>query len=55
MKRMWANSVYSEAMFRFENEDITHIEDTNPYTDDKFRVRVSNGMEFELYELTTED
>lgn len=55
LKRMWANSVYSEAMFRFENEDITHIEDTNPYTDEQFRVRVSSGMEFELYELTTED
>lgn len=55
LKRMWANSVYSEAMFRFENEDITHIEDTNPYTDEQFRVRVSSGMEFELYELSTED
>ena len=55
LKRMWANSVYSEAMFWFDNEDIQHIEDTNPYTDEKFRVRVSSGMEFELYELSTED
>lgn len=55
LKRMWANSVYSEAMFWFENDNIQHIEDTNPYTDEKFRVRVSTGMEFELYELSTED
>lgn len=55
LKRMWANSVYSEAMFWFDNDDIQHIEDTNPYTDEKFRVRVSTGMEFELYELSTED
>lgn len=55
LKRMWANSVYSEAMFWFENDDIQHIEDTNPYTGEKFRVRVSTGMEFELYELSTED
>lgn len=52
LKRMWANSVYTEAMFFFENEDITHIEDTDPYNGEKFKVRVSSGMEFELYELS---
>ena len=51
LKRMWANSVYTEAMFFFENEDITHVEDTDPYNGEKFKVRVSSGMEFELYEL----
>ena len=51
LKRMWANSVYTEAMFFFENEDITHTEDTDPYNGEKFKVRVSSGMEFELYEL----
>ena len=51
LKRMWVNSVYTEAMFFFENKDITHIEDTDPYNGEKFKVRVSNGMEFELYEL----
>lgn len=54
LKRMWANSVYTEAMFFFENEDITHIEDTDPYNGEKFKVRVSSGMEFELYELVQE-
>lgn len=54
LKRMWANSVYTEAMFFFENEDITHIEDIDPYSGDKFKVRVSSGMEFELYELVQE-
>lgn len=54
LKRMWANSVYTEAMFFFENEDITHVEDTDPYNGDKFKVRVSSGMEFEIYELVQE-
>lgn len=50
-KRMWANSVYTEAMCFFENDEMEHINDTDPYNGEKFRVRVSNGMEFELYEL----
>ena len=54
LKRMWANSVYTEAMFFFENEDIAHIVDTDPYNGEKFKVRVSSGMEFELYELVQE-
>lgn len=51
VKRMWANSVYTEAMCFFENDEMEHINDTDPYNGEKFRVRVSNGMEFELYEL----
>lgn len=51
VKRIWAASLYTEAMFNFNSEDITPIEDTNPYSGEKFAVRVSNGMEFELYEL----
>lgn len=38
-------------MYSFETPDLEHIEDTDPYNGDKFRVRVSNGMEFEIYEL----
>lgn len=51
IKRIWCNSVYTEAMYSFETPDLEHIEDTDPYNGDKFRVRVSNGMEFEIYEL----
>lgn len=51
LKRIWANSLYTEAMFMFNSDDIEHVDDTNPYSGEKFKVRVSNGMEFELYEL----
>jgi len=51
LKRIWANSLYTEAMFMFNPDDIEHVDDTNPYSGEKFKVRVSNGMEFELYEL----
>lgn len=54
VERIWAVSIYTDAMFRFDSDCIQHIEDTNPYTKEKFRVRVSNGMEFELYEVVTE-
>lgn len=52
IKRIWAASLYTEAMFCFDNDTLKHIEDTNPYDEsDKFKVRLCNGMEFELYEL----
>lgn len=51
IKRVWAVSTYTDAMFRFDDEDFEHIEETNPYNGEKYRVRVSNGMEFEIYEL----
>lgn len=51
LKRIWANSLYTEAMFMFNSDNVEHVEDTNPYSGEKFKVRVSNGMEFELYEL----
>ena len=54
IKRMWANSVYTEGMFCFNADALEHVEDTNPYNGEKFRIRVSNGMEFELYELIAE-
>lgn len=52
VSRMWACSVYTEAMFRFNADSMEHIVETNPYNGEKFRIRVSNGMEFEVYELT---
>ena len=51
IKRMHAISLYTEALFSFNADALEHVEDTNPYTGEKFRIRVSNGMEFELYEL----
>lgn len=55
IKRMWANSVYTEAMFRFNEDSLEHIVEKNPYNGEQFRIRVSSGMEFELYELIEED
>lgn len=54
LNRMWANSLYTEAMFCFNEDSLEHIVETNPYTKEQFRIRVSRGMEFELYELVQE-
>ena len=48
--RLWAMSIYTEAMYFFDNEDFAPVEDEDAKTGDKFTVRVSNGMEFEVYE-----
>lgn len=52
IKRLWCMSVYTEALYRFEAEDFEYVEDTDPRGDGKkqFRVRISAGMEFEIYE-----
>lgn len=53
-KKMWCNSLYSEAMFMFFDTEVEYIESKNPYTGEDFKARVSNGMEFEIYELIEE-
>lgn len=50
VKRVWAMSIYTDALFRFEDTDIKYTMDKNPYTGEQFKIRVANGMEFELYE-----
>ena len=49
MERVFAMSRYTEALYRFDGGDFQPIEDTDPRSGDKFQVRVSNGMEFEIY------
>ena len=49
MERVFAMSRITEALFQFEGEDFKYIEDTDPRSGDKFRIRVSAGMEFEIY------
>lgn len=49
MERVFAMSLYTEALYRFDGDDFKPIEDTDPRSGDKFQVRVSNGMEFEIY------
>lgn len=53
-KKLWANSLYTEAMYVFLNADMDYLEAKNPYTGESFKARVSNGLEFEVYELTSE-
>lgn len=48
-KRLWAMSQYTEGMFFYEEEDFEYVKDTDAKTDEDFEVRVSNGMEFEIY------
>lgn len=50
VERVWCMSQYTEAMFFFEGPDLEPIEDTDLKTGEKFKIRVSNGMEYELYE-----
>lgn len=49
MERVFAMSRYTEALFQFEGEDFKMIEDTDPRSGTKFQIRVSAGMEFEIY------
>lgn len=48
-KKFFAMSIYTEAMYTFYEEDLVPVEDKDPYTGDKYSVRVSNGMEFAVY------
>lgn len=54
VKRVWAMSLYTDAMFFFEESDLEPIEDENPYTGEKYLIRVSNGMEFDIYIADTQ-
>ena len=51
MDRVFAMSTYTEAMYRFDKPDFEPVEDEDPADGSKFTVRVSNGMEFEVYEM----
>lgn len=48
-KKFFAMSIYTEGMYVFYESELAPIEDVNPYTGEKFSVRVSNGMEFAVY------
>ena len=55
MERLFAMSSYTEALFQFEGEDFKYIEDTDPRGGGKFQIRVSAGMEFEIYRPADEE
>lgn len=49
VKRLFCMSEYTEAMYFFDGDEFEPVEDKNPYTGETYSVRVSNGMEFEIY------
>ena len=55
MERLYAMSRITEALYRFEGDDFKPIEDTDPRGGDKFQIRVSAGMEFEIYRPADEE
>ena len=55
MERVYAMSRMTEALFQFEGEDFKPVEDTDPRSGDKFQIRVSAGMEFEIYRPADEE
>ena len=55
MERVYAMSRYTEALFQFEGEDFKYIEDTDPRSGGKYQIRVSAGMEFEIYRPADEE
>lgn len=56
IERIYAMSIYSEALFKFEGIDFVPVEDVDPRGDgSKFQIRVSAGMEFEIYRPIDEE
>lgn len=55
MERVFAMSRITEALFQFEGEDFKPIEDTDPRSGEKFQIRASAGMEFEIYRPADEE
>lgn len=48
---LWLMSIYTEAVTHFLSADLEPVEDTDQKTGKKFMVKVSAGLEFELYML----
>lgn len=55
IERVWAMSQYTEAMFMFNGDSFEPVEDVDPRSGKKFSVRVSLGMEFEIYRPEDEE
>lgn len=50
IERVWCMSQYTEAMFMFDGDALMPIEDKDPVSKETFKIRVSHGLEFEIYE-----
>ena len=55
IERVFAMSRITEALFQFEGIDFKPLEDTDPRSGEKFQIRVSAGMEFEIYRPADEE
>ena len=51
--RVWCMSVYTEAMYNFDGTELEPVTDKDE-AGNKYQIRVSNGMEFEIYEKVAE-
>lgn len=54
VERIYALSTYTEAMFRFNSEDLEPTE-CEANDGSKFKMRYSSGMEYEIYEVVDEE
>lgn len=50
VKRLYALSTYTEAMFKFNEDDLTPVE-CEANDGSKFKMRYSAGLEYEIYEV----
>lgn len=55
MERVFAMSRITEGLYQFEGSDFKPIEDVDPRSGEKFQIRVSTGMEFEVYRPADEE
>lgn len=49
IKRLYAKSTVTDAVYFFDPSEIAPIKEKNPITDEEYLIRVSNGMEYEIY------
>lgn len=49
IERVFAMSLITEAMYMFDGGDFEPIQDKDPRSGEEFSVRVSGGVEFEVY------
>ena len=53
VERVWCMSVYTEAMYNFDGHELEAVADKDE-NGNEYHIRVSNGMEFEIYERVAE-
>ncbi len=49
IKRLYAKSTLTDAVYFFDPIEIAPIKEKNPITNEEYLIRVSNGMEYEIY------